>query len=138
MMLKVKLDEGAKRPVRANAGDAGLDLYARETKTIPPRGIEVFDTGVHMEIPFGYCGMIISKSGLMCKQGITSDGLVDSGYTGSIAVALINHSDKEYTVQEGDKISQIVIAPCSMAWTIETDEISGGERGDNGFGSSGR
>ena len=109
--MKIKLDEGAYKPTRAHEIDAGLDLYARETQIVQAKESAIFDTGVHIEIPVGYVGMIKSKSGLNVKHGITSEGVVDSGYTGSIVVKLFNHSGYDYKVHSGDKISQIVIMP---------------------------
>lgn len=138
MILPVKLDPGARPPERAHALDGGLDLFSREDKTIPAHKSAVFDTGVHMQIPLGYCGILISKSGLNCRHNLTSHGLIDSGYTGSIRVKLYNHGDKDYTVRREDKISQIVITPCVCAGVVVVDEIEGGERQSNGFGSSGR
>ena len=138
MILPVKLDARATAPARANDLDGGFDLFSREEKTVPAGGSAEFDTGVHMQIPGGYCGILISKSGLNRKHSITSHGLVDSGYTGSILVKLYNHGDEDYTVLAGDKISQIVITPCLAAGVVVVDNISGGTRGDNGFGSSGR
>lgn len=138
MILPVKLDKGATKPTRANPLDAGLDLYAVEEGTVPPRGTAHFDTGVHMSIPFGYCGMLFSRSGLYRNFGVSSTGLVDAGYTGSIGVTLVNNSDTPYTVHKGDRISQIAVVPCVTAGVVIVDEIDGGERGSKGFGSSGR
>lgn len=138
MILPVKLDKGATKPTRANAHDAGLDLYAKEDGIVKPYSTASFDTGVHMSIPFGYCGMLFSRSGLYRNYGITSTGLVDAGYTGSIGVTLTNNTDKPYFVKAGDRISQIAIVPCVAAGIIVVEDIDGGERGDNGFGSSGR
>ena len=90
--MKIKLDEGAYKPTRAHEIDAGLDLYARETQIVPAKESAIFDTGVHIEIPVGYVGMIKSKSGLNVKHGLSSEGVVDAGYTGSIVVKLYNHS----------------------------------------------
>lgn len=137
--MRVKLDEWAKMPTRAHEADAGLDLYARETKIVPARGSVTFDTGVHIQIPYGFAGFIKSKSGLNINHGIISDGLVDSGYTGSIRVKLYNLSDVPYVVYAGDKISQIVIAPVFMD-SIEPFDgyFEETERGNGGFGSSGR
>lgn len=109
--MNVMLDNGAIMPTRAHEKDAGLDLYARETKTVPARGSEIFDTGVHMEIPEGYAGILLSKSGLNVHHGLTNRGLIDSGYTGSIIVKLDNNSDNDYIVEQGQKISQIIFVP---------------------------
>lgn len=139
MKLKVKLDEDAIMPTRAHKEDAGLDLYARENACVYRcGGSHAFDTGVHIEIPFGYAGFLKSKSGLNVKHGITSDGTIDASYTGSIAVKLYNNSDKDYFVHKGDKITQIVIQPVFTGELVEVDELEPTERGSNGFGSTGR
>ena len=137
--MKIILDEGAKMPTRAHADDAGLDLYSRENRVIFPHSSATFDTGVHIEIPRGYVGMIKSKSGLNVKYGLTSEGVLDCGYTGSIRVKLYNHSYEAYTIAAGDKISQLVIMPI-IAPELELVKDFGAEteRGDNGFGSTGR
>lgn len=136
--MKVKLDKGAFPPERAYRQDAGLDLRS-------PVGIAVnaycsakIDTGVHVQIPFGQVGFLKSKSGLNVKHGITSEGVIDSGYTGSIVVKLYNNSDRDYFVQMGDKITQLVILPVVLDNVEIVDEIQGFERGDNGFGSTGK
>lgn len=138
-MLKIKLDEGAKMPTRAHRWDAGLDLYARQGKPVPEGGSAKFDTGVHMEIPKGFVGFIMAKSGLNVKHGLTCEGVIDSGYTGSIVVKLYNDSDCDYFVEDGDKIAQIVICPVWLPLQIlRVDELDETERGDCGFGSTGR
>lgn len=136
--MKIKLDAGAKMPTRAHETDAGLDLYARETQTILSRKSKSFDTGVHVEIPIGTVGMLKSKSGLNVKHGITSEGVIDVGYTGSIVVKLYNNSDADYTVRAGDKITQLVIMPIVTPTLELVDELEDTERGDGGFGSTGR
>lgn len=136
--IRVKLDEGAIMPTRAHAADAGYDLYARETQIISARESVKFDTGVHMEIPVGYVGMLKSKSGLNVKFGLVGEGVIDAGYTGSIAVKLYNHSGYDYKVNKGDKISQLVIMPIITPELEEVDSLEETDRGDNGFGSSGR
>lgn len=136
--MKIKLDEGAYEPIRAHATDAGLDLKSRETKIVPAHGSAIFDTGVHIELPKGAAGLLVSKSGLNVKHGIQSVGLVDEGYGGSIIAKLYNHSDENYTVHEGDKISQLVVFPVLYESVELVDWVEAGERGSNGFGSSGR
>lgn len=137
--MRVKLDKGAKMPTRAHDSDAGFDLYARELKLVPAHGSVVFDTGVHIQIPYGFAGFIKSKSGLNINHGIISDGLVDSGYTGSIRVKLYNLSDVPYVVCEGDKISQIAIEPVLMdSLELFDGDFEETERGNGGFGSTGR
>lgn len=137
MKMKIKLDEGAK-VTRAHSTDAGLDLYARETQIVSARESAIFDTGVHIELPVGTVGMLKSKSGLNVKRGITSEGVIDVGYTGSVVVKLYNNSGVDYTVNKGDKISQLVVMPILIPELEEVDELADTDRGANGFGSSGR
>lgn len=136
--MKIMLDEGAKMPTRAHETDAGLDLYAREDAIIEAKDYCTFDTGVHVEIPEGYVGFLKSKSGLNVKHSITSEGVIDAGYTGSIAVKLYNNGGWEYHVKAGDKISQLVILPYASVPLELVDSLDDTDRGDNGFGSSGR
>jgi dUTP pyrophosphatase len=136
--VKIKLDEGAFCPTRAHDIDAGLDLYARETQMIHPHSSAIFRTGVHVELPPGCAGVLISKSGLNVKDNITSTGLIDQGYTGEITVKLYNHGDDSVPILRGHKISQLVVVPVRYEPVEIVDEIDGGERGDAGFGSTGR
>ncbi len=137
--MKIKLDAGAKIPSRAHETDAGLDIYSRNTQIVPAKGSSCFDTGVHIEIPRGFAGFLKSKSGLNVKHGLTSEGVIDAGYTGSIVVKLYNNSDEDYTVNEGDKISQLVILPIAHDFELElVDDLEATDRGNGGFGSTGR
>ena len=137
--INIMLDEGAKEPDRAHEDDAGMDLFARETKVIPARGSATFDTGVHIEIPKGYYGSLESKSGLNVNNSIISGGgVIDCGYTGSIVAKLYNMSDTDYTVNAGDKITQIVILHILTPTVKIVDSLSATERGDGGFGSTGK
>jgi dUTP pyrophosphatase len=136
--MKIKLDDGAYMPTRAYPTDAGLDLRARETQIVPAKESATFDTGVHIELPEGTVGMLKSKSGLMCKFGLVGEGVIDVGYSGSIVVKLFNHSGYDYEVHKGDKISQLVILPILTPYLEVVDELSESDRGNNGFGSSGR
>ena len=137
MEMKIKLD-GAKMPSRAHSTDAGLDIYARDEQIVPAKESAIFDTGVHIELPEGTVGMLKSKSGLNVKYGIVSEGVIDVGYTGSIVVKLYNHSGFDYRVKAGDKISQLVIMPILTPTPYLVESLEETERGDNGFGSSGR
>lgn len=137
-VMRVQLDDGAFSPTRAHDDDAGLDIRAREDATVPGHGSAVFDTGVHIELPKGTAGVLKSKSGLNVNHDITSSGVIDVGYTGSIKVKLYNHGDKPYQVRRGDKISQLVVVKIEQPMAVVVDKISGGERGKNGFGSTGR
>ena len=136
--MKIMLDPGAIMPTRAHSTDAGLDLYARETQIVPAKESAIFDTGVHIELPPNTVGMIKSKSGLNVKHGLTSEGVIDVGYVGSVVVKLYNHSGYDYTVNAGDKISQLVIMPILTPELELVDSLEDTERGTGGFGSTGK
>ena len=141
--MKIMLSPGGKMPTRAHPWDAGLDLYAPEGEgawTITPCGGSVtIDTLVHMEIPEGYTGFIKAKSGLNVKHGLTCTGVIDAHYTGSIAVKLYNHHPcLRYDVRPGDKIAQLVILPCLLPELELVESLEETDRGDGGFGSTGR
>lgn len=138
--IKVVLDEGAYMPERSHYADAGLDLRARQAIAILPGGSATLDTGVHMEIPEGYFGKLESKSGLNVKYGVVSHGgVIDSGYTGSIVAKLYNHGKEPFVFQKGDKCIQIIIQPCENRMAlIKVDALDETERGNGGFGSTGR
>lgn len=137
MKLKVILDEGAFMPTRAHSTDAGLDLYSKVDAVIHPGFNLSFDTGVHIEIPAGYVGMIKSKSGLNIKYGVTSEGVIDAGYTGSMVVNLHNSGRNSVVINRGQKISQLVIMPIVTPELELVDSLEETERGSNGFGSTG-
>jgi dUTP pyrophosphatase len=136
--VNVVLGEKAKLPSRAHSADAGMDLFAPEPFVVRAHGSAIVDTHVHMEIPVGYVGFLKSKSGLNVKYGITSEGVIDAGYTGSIVVKLYNHSDGDYYFDAGDKISQIVLVRIGLQQPVCVDGLSDTERGGAGFGSTGR
>ena len=136
--MKIMIDKGAFKPDRAHKADAGLDLFAMECQTVPAGGSAIFNTGVHIEIPIGWVGMLKSKSGLNVKYGITSEGVIDAGYTGGIIVKLYNNSESDYVVKRGDKISQLVIMPVMLPDLEVVEKFDETERGDNGFGSTGK
>lgn len=136
--MKIKLDENAFMPIRAFETDAGLDLRSPIHALVEARGSVKIDTGVHIELPKGTTGFLKSKSGLNVNHGITSEGVIDVGYTGSIKVKLYNHTDQHYYVKKGDKISQLVIIPILTPELELVDELDNTERGEGGFGSTGR
>lgn len=135
---KIQLDKGAIAPTRGHTWDGGLDLYAMEDSIIQVQHRRTFDTGVHLEIPEGYVGLIRSRSGMMVNHGIITDGTIDAHYTGSIRVCLFNHGLVDYPVKAGDKIAQLVIVPCSLPRLELVDSMEETDRGDGGFGSTGR
>ncbi len=135
--MRITLDKDAIMPTRAHKLDAGYDLYSRTAAVIAPHTAWIFDTGVHMQIPAGYVGMVKSKSGLNVKSGIQSEGVVDSGYTGSIVVKLYNHSASNVIIEKGQKISQIVFLPIYTPDLELVENLESTERGNGGFGSTG-
>jgi dUTP pyrophosphatase len=135
------LDERVTAPSYAHAGDAGLDLRSTENLTIKPGQRCIVSTGVSFEIPEGFAGLVIPRSGLAAKHGISivnAPGLIDSGYRGEIKVILLNTSkDEAFEIQQNDRIAQIMFVPfCSVNLNL-VDELSESERNLGGFGSSG-
>lgn len=138
MEVKYTLDEGAFEPIKAHEADAGFDLRTPKRVVLSVHSSVTIDTGVHIAIPEGYVGFLKSKSGLNVNRGIQSEGVIDSGYTGSIVVKLYNNGDAPHYFYAGDKITQLVILPIpdvSLTWVDSLDDT---DRGNNGFGSSGR
>lgn len=135
--MKIAVDLGADAPTRAHKTDAGLDLYAKRGGIIFPFCRKTFDTGVHAEIPENFVGMLTSKSGLMAR-GITSRGTIDSGYTGSIKAVLFNHSFRIVRIKKHQKVTQLVLMPIITPETELVDRLDETERGDGGFGSTGK
>ncbi len=136
--MKIKLDPGAFVPERAHEADAGFDLRSPVEGRLYAGQAVVIDTGVHVAIPIGYVGMLKSKSGLNVKHDIVGEGVIDSGYTGSIRVKLYNHGAESYVIKKGDKISQLVILPIITPELELVSSLDETERGDSGFGSTGR
>ena len=136
--MKIKLEPWAYMPVRGHATDAGLDLRIPHALSIPAGSSATVDTGVHIEIYPGLVGMLKSKSGLNVKKGITSEGVIDAGYTGSIVAKLYNNGDETVYFNAGDKITQLVILPVYIPHELcIVEEFDQTERGDSGFGSTG-
>ena len=136
--INVMLDEGAFMPIRAFEDDAGLDILSPIKTCVWRNDSEVIDTGVHVEIPRGYVGMLKSKSGLNVKFNLTGEGVIDAGYTGSIVCKLYNHGQFNYYIEPGDKIIQLVILPVETPKPILVDCFGFSYRGDKGFGSTGK
>ena len=136
--VKVVLGDGAYMPVRGHGADAGLDLRVPYTISIAPGDSALVDTGVHMMIPVGYCGLLVSKSGLYTLKACTTTGLIDANFTGTIMVRIVNHGENEVLLKKGDKITQVVFLKCETP-KLELDVVQkAGLRGDNGYGSTGR
>jgi dUTP pyrophosphatase len=137
-----RLKDEAVLPSRTHEGDAGLDLYACEAAHIGPGERWSIGTGIAVEIPDGHAGLVLPRSGLAKRHGISlvnSPGLIDSGYRGEIRVLLLNTDPAEvFRVAPGDRIAQLVITPIALAEPVETEALASSARGDGGFGSSGR
>lgn len=136
--MEIMLDDGAFMPSRGHGTDAGLDLRAPKAVTVPAYGTATVDTGVHVALPHGCAGLLVSKSGLNVKHDITSTGLIDEGYTGSIVVKLENNGSKDHEFEAGDKITQLVVIPVVRESLEQVSAFLPSERGGNGFGSTGR
>lgn len=133
----------ARAPARAHAGDAGYDLRSVEAAELGPGGRALVGTGVSLAIPEGYAGLVLPRSGLAVKHGISlvnAPGLIDSGYRGEIRVPLINHDREEtFLVEPGMRVAQLVLVRAADAAFVEVERLEGGMdgRGEGGFGSSG-
>jgi dUTP pyrophosphatase len=140
MTIKVKkLHPDARIPDFAHPGDAGMDLYVPEAVDLLPGERKTIPLGLAFEIPFGYVGLMWDKSGLSHKFGIKSyGGVIDSGYRGEICAGIMNLSDKPYHLEKGHKIIQLLIQPVEHPTVIESEELSSTERGQGGFGSTGK
>lgn len=144
MNIKVKkLKPDATVPTMGSKFAAGADLYSAEDAdvVIGPSETKFIGTGLAMEIPEWYVGLVYARSGLACKRGLAPAnkvGVVDSDYRGEIKVALHNHGKEAQTVEKGERIAQMVIAPYLSVNYEEADELSETERGEGGFGSTGR
>ena len=142
--IKVKkLRPGAQLPTYGTAFSAGADLYAclEEPVTIAPGETKKIPTGLAMEIPVGFAGLIYARSGLGTKQGLAPAnkvGVVDSDYRGEFMVFLHNHSAEKRTVSHGDRVAQLVGTPVFTPGFEETDELTDTARGAGGFGSTGK
>ena len=125
-------------PNRAHDTDAGADIRCVRDFTVPPMCSVAVETGLHVETPPNTKCEIKSKSGLNVNYGIITTGLIDEGYTGSIKVRVYNFGDEEYHFSAGDEITQLVFSQVCYPTFEQVDSINGGERGDDGFGSTGK
>jgi dUTP pyrophosphatase len=137
------LDPDLALPATAHPGDAGYDLRAREPVTLAPAGGRAaVATGIALSIPEGFCGLVLPRSGLALRHGVTclnAPGLIDSGYRDEVRVILVNHDPAEpFVVARGDRIAQLVIARAeAVEWQV-VDDLDDSTRGMGGFGSTGR
>ena len=143
IIVKLKrLDAGAKLPVFGSRLAAGMDLYAclQEKLTVRPGETVMVPTRLAMEIPEGYVGLIYARSGMAVKRGLAPAnkvGVIDADYRGEIMIALHNHSTEEQSVENGERVAQMVITPVPSVELVETDQLEDSERGAGGFGSTG-
>ena len=135
--MKFVVEDGGFAPVREHETDAGVDLRTPERLVIYPHSSVFVDLKVRVEIPDGCVGLMTSKSGLMSKRGIKTTGTIDVGYSGTIGCKVFNHSSEIVMLDKGDKVTQLVVMPCIMDAVEIVDSIRSGERGENGFGSTG-
>jgi dUTP pyrophosphatase len=142
-ILRIKRKEGAELPSYGSSGAAGMDLRAFiDTEiVIPPLGRAKIPTGLFMEIARGFEGQVRPRSGLAARHGVTilnAPGTIDSDYRGEVEVILVDFGDEPYTVKNGDRVAQMIIAPVYRAEVTEAENLSGTARGAGGFGSTGK
>jgi len=137
----VKLDENATLPTRAHDNDAGLDLYAAESARLAPGARVSVGTGLAVQIPDGVGGLVLPRSGMALKHGVTlvnSPGLIDPGYRGEVRVLLLNTDPTlEFQISPGDRIAQLLLVPVAHANPLQAHALDESTRGQGGFGSSG-
>lgn len=136
-----RLDRDLPLPAYARSDDAGLDLAAAHDVTVPPGARAVVGTGLAVAIPAGYAGLVLPRSGLALRHGLTilnAPGLIDAGYRGEVKVLLVNHDPTlTVTVRRGERIAQLVVQRLEPVEPVEVDELPPSERGAGGFGSTG-
>jgi dUTP pyrophosphatase len=143
MALRIEIvrdDPTLPLPAYAREGDAGLDLAAATTVTLPPGGRQLVPTGLRVAIPIGHAGLVLPRSGLALRSGVTvlnAPGLIDAGYRGEMGVLLVNHGAEAVTVTRGERLAQLVIQPVERATVVEVRELDATPRGAGGFGSTG-
>lgn len=139
MRIKIKkLKDGVKLPSYAHPGDVGMDLYAMEEKTMNPGEHYRFFHGFALEFPAGYAAVVMDKSSISAAGLAHMGGVFDAGYRGEYNTHLVNLSDKPYTIEKGDKVSQLVILPVAIVELEEAEILSDSPRGQGAFGSTGR
>ena len=137
----MKLRDDAVVPSRAHTGDAGFDLSACEEVTIGVGERAAVGTGIAVEIPVGHAGLVVPRSGLALRHGISmvnSPGVIDAGYRGEVRLLLLNtDNESAFTVEPGMRVAQLLVVPVADVELVETDEVTATDRGAGGFGSSG-
>ena len=143
MRLAVRrLEADARLPSRSYDDDAGFDLYAAEAATVPAGGRASVRTGIALEIPERHAGLVLPRSGLAAEHGIAlvnAPGLIDAGYRGEVRVLLLNtDAGEDFEISVGDRIAQLLVVRVEAPDVVEVEELAASERGEAGFGSSGR
>jgi dUTP pyrophosphatase len=137
--VAVSAEKGASLPAYASEGAAGADLRASQATQIPPGGRAAVPTGLKVEIPRGHVGLVWPRSGLAVRDGIdTLAGVIDSDYRGEVKVVLVNHGSSIFSIAPGDRIAQLLIQRVARARFEPTSDLEDTERGEGGFGSTGR
>ena len=137
MKIKTRLEPGAREPIYAHDGDAGADLRVCYSGTVGRGKRKRLHTGVCVEIPSGYFGLLVGRSGLHSKGVDVMPGIIDSGYRGAICCTVHNFSDEPWAFRTGDRVAQLLIVPVVKAEYVGVGELEESERGDGGFGSTG-
>lgn len=136
-----RLDPGMPLPTRAHPGDAGLDLRAAADVTVAPGERAMVPTGLAVAIPEGHAGLLLPRSGLASREGLTlanAPGLIDAGYRGEVVCAVVNlDRARAVTIARGDRIAQLVVVAVPVAEPVEVTDLPGSARGEGGFGSTG-
>ena len=135
-----RLDAALPLPAYARADDAGLDLQAAEAVTLAPGARALVPTGIALAIPAGFAGLVLPRSGLALRHGVTvlnTPGLVDAGYRGEVKVLLVNHGQLPVTLERGDRVAQLVVHRIERVVLAPVEELPDSARGTGGFGSSG-
>ncbi|MBI4259173.1 MAG: dUTP diphosphatase [Actinobacteria bacterium] len=137
-----RLDPGAELPSHARPGDAGLDLRSAIDVEVAPGERAMVPTGLAVAIPEGHCGLVLPRSGLASREGLTlanSPGLIDAGYRGEVTCAVVNlDRERPVRIARGDRIAQLLIVAVPAVRPVVVDELPPSERGSGGFGSTGR
>ena len=136
-----RLDPDLPLPAYARPGDAGLDLHAAEPVVLEPGGRALVGTGIAVAIPAGYAGLVLPRSGLAARRGVTvlnAPGLVDAGYRGEVKVLLVNHDRASVALARGERVAQLVIQKVERADLVEVEALPESQRGAGGFGSTGK
>jgi dUTP pyrophosphatase len=136
----LRLDADLPLPAYARAGDAGMDLVARSQVVLEAGGWSAVPTGIAIELPAGFAGFVLPRSGLALRHGVTclnTPGLIDSGYRDEVRVILVNHGDRAYEVSRGDRVAQLVVQRVPSVRWEPVGALSASERGTGGFGHSG-